>query len=182
MNNIRTTVHIASVVLYSKQCVPCAHLLSYVPYRWWTVPRTKYPPLPPSVPLYPTGRAIGSGRFWGQLEALSEPPPGLGCVCDSPSPRELATMMNGHLSMLYCPTKSYAYHAFITNFCRFLFLPPFFGPQRLFFYIFVLMRNMLWSLEVFLHGVGILSVCSDSTTPGSQLCWRYWESSPLFKN
>lgn len=37
---------------------------------------------------------------------------------------ELALMMNGHLSILYCPTKSYAYHAFITNFCSFFTFTP----------------------------------------------------------
>ena len=68
------------------------------------------------------GGGVGEGFF----EAHREPPPGLGGVRDRPSLRELTAMMNGHLSILYCPTKSYAFHAFITNFCCFL-IPSFFG-------------------------------------------------------
>lgn len=53
-------------------------------------------------------------------------PPRPGGVCDRPSPGELASMMNGHLSALYRPTKSCAYHAFMTNFCCFVLLSPIF--------------------------------------------------------
>lgn len=55
-----------------------------------------------------------------------EMPPRPGGVCDRPSPGELASMMNDHLSTLYRPTKSCAYHAFMTNFCCFVWLPPIF--------------------------------------------------------
>lgn len=74
-------------------------------------------------------KPLAGAGFWGAIsffEAHREPPPGLGGVRDRPSLRELAAMMNGHLSILYCPTKSYACHAFITNFCCFL-IPSFFG-------------------------------------------------------
>lgn len=60
------------------------------------------------------------------LSFALEMPPRPGGVCDRPSPGELASMMNGHLSSLYRPTKSCAYHAFMTNFCCFVLLPPFF--------------------------------------------------------
>ena len=60
------------------------------------------------------------------LSFALEMPPRPGGVCDRPSPGELASMMNGHLSTLYRPTKSCAYHAFMTNFCCFVLLPPFF--------------------------------------------------------
>lgn len=50
-------------------------------------------------------------------------PPRSAGVCDRPSPGELATVMNDHLSTLYRLTKSYAY-AFMTNFCCFALLSP----------------------------------------------------------
>lgn len=53
-------------------------------------------------------------------------PPRPGGVYDKLSPGELASMMNGHLSTLYRPTKSCAYHTFMTNFCCFVLLSPHF--------------------------------------------------------
>lgn len=64
------------------------------------------------------------GHFWS---VRSELPPGLGGVRDRSSPGELAPMMNGHLSILYCSTKSYNCHVFITHFCCFFIPTPFFG-------------------------------------------------------
>lgn len=54
---------------------------------------------------------------------ISTMPPRPAGVCDRPSPGELATVMNGHLSTLYRLTKSYAY-AFMTNFCCIALLSP----------------------------------------------------------
>lgn len=49
-------------------------------------------------------------------------PPRPSGVSDRLSPGELASMMNDHLSTLYRPTKSWAYHVFMTNFCCFVLL------------------------------------------------------------
>lgn len=55
------------------------------------------------------------------LPPVSKMPPRPTGVCDRPSPGELASVMNGHLSTLYRLTKSCAY-AFMTNFCCFALL------------------------------------------------------------
>ena len=54
------------------------------------------------------------------MEAVYKKPATPGAAWDSVSPSELASMMDGHLSILYRLTKSYAYHAFITTFCCFV--------------------------------------------------------------
>lgn len=78
----------------------------------------------------------GQRRSW-KLFLSFKKPHRHGCVCDRFSPGELASMMNGHPSTLYRPTKSQAYHVFYDQFFCFILLTHSFlnQIQRLWFHV-----------------------------------------------